>query len=872
MKTYQIIEPPFVAPVDLQTLNTAYNNLQTRHDEAIKATSELKTAVANLDLNEAEESFRNKLISDIEYTIDSNTAYGNSASAYDNIMKLSGDIASDTALIGRLKAQQAYTAYKNQVDSMDMPEDYKEYFKEMNPYYYEDKFDKDGNVIGGSTWNPIKTPTTVVNLADIVDKGIRRVAEESGQTVVTRWLDKDGKITTDPTKAFDGEVYDVTTNTYSRLGHDKIVKSIMAVIEETPGAKESLDQDYEVAVWKHKKNSTDALTVSDVTDENGKILGPTEYLAKRINDAAATAAYNKSVTQTTYGRGLATYNKAKQDKSEGDILASLYSPQLSASGVGTPVSVEINVGAESLQTKNQIFGTIRDDLNQLYPNISIANNYESLKDAVNSIPVTDENRSLINLYNTYLDLYREADLNLSNITEQMSSEDKKNYEFALRMLSGGELIKDGSKYDNQAINYINNIYGEGDYISIDFDNETLKNDFITRLLGNNNTLESLGINEKGNSIIVPRSASNVLPLIADISNDVKEDANLGFWKTIGGYFNNRYNISSYDKNGNKVVHSEPYTSGTEILNARFQNLAGIYNKANDINEKYTDKYNVNPSTIEVSVELLPGESFNHTYLYDMYKKGLIKGVDYEKHAKYFNETIKSAAMGDYSQKLMYRSENGTPMTIIKEGNKRFEFGEEIKSALDEDRATMIPAHASGIYDPITKSLGGYYFQIFPTKEQKKKNDKNDVITYYIPGLGSEVGKDIMLQDPQVLINDVNTKLIETKSSRFLTTGRETPIIGDIIIEGLGYGNAVLTFQGMTKVIDKQDVNAISKAVMDFNSIKKAIDNRPVNISPIDYANKMGAGPVLDECAKTISLVTGNDLKLIERMLNRQLVL
>mgnify|MGYP003294533431 CR=1 FL=1 len=46
--------------------------------------------------------------------------------------------------------------------------------------------------------------------------------------------------------------------------------------------------------------------------------------------------------------------------------------------------------------------------------------------------------------------------------------------FALRMLSGGELIKDGSKYDNEAINHINNIYGEGDYISIDFDNETLK--------------------------------------------------------------------------------------------------------------------------------------------------------------------------------------------------------------------------------------------------------------------------------------------------------------------------------------------------------------------------------------------------------------
>lgn len=845
---------------------------QNRHDKAIEAENQLKATISALDFNEAEGDFRDQLYNQINTVIEQNSENGYMGNAYDDILKLTGNIVSNPGINARLKAQQEYKAYQKSIDESALPEDYKQYFKEQNPYYYNDIYNKNGKIIGGSTWSPIKSPTAIIPLNDLVDEGIKRAAEERGQSVVTRWLDKDGKITTDPTKAFDGEIYDVTTNTYSRLGHDKIIQSIMGVIEQTPGAKESLDQDYEIALWNHNRNSKNNLITDDVTDENGKILGYKEYLAKRINDTAATASYDKSIKQTTYGKGLSTYNKAKQSKIEEDIIASLYTPQLSTSGTGTPISLEVNVGAESLQTKNQIFGTIKDEFNELYPNIKILNDYNSLKEAINSIPVTEENRSLINIYNTYLDLYREADLNLTNITEQMTPEDRQNYEFALRMLSGGELIKDGSKYDNQAINYINNIYGEGDYISIDFDNETLKNDFIVRLLGNNNTLESLGINEKGNSIIVPRTASNVLPLIANISNDVKNNANLGFWQTIGGYFNNRYNISSYDKDGNKIDYSKPYTPGTEILNTIFANLGGIYNKANNIDEKYTDKYNINPSTIEVSVELLPGESFNHTYLYDMYRKGLIKGADYEKHAKYFNEAIKSAAMGDYSQKLMYRSENGTPMIIIKEGNKRFEFGEEIKSALDEDRATMIPAHASGIYDPITKSLGGYYFQIFPTKEQKKKNDKNDVITYYIPGLGSEVGKDIMLQDPQVLINDATTKLIETKSSKFLTTARETPIIGDVTIEGLGYGNVALTFQGTTKVIDKQNANAITKAIMDFNSIKRAINNRPVNISPIDYAAQMGAGPVLDECAKTIASITGNELNLIERMLNRQLML
>lgn len=859
--------------LDLGAIERAMIAKQNRHDKAIEAENQLKATISALDFNEAESDFREQLYNQINTVVEQNTENGYMGNAYDDILKLTGNIVSNPGINARLKAQQEYKAYQKSIDESALPEDYKQYFKEQNPYYYNDIYNENGKIIGGSTWSPIKSPTAIIPLNDLVNEGIKRAAEENGQSVVTRWLDKNGKITTDPTKAFDGEIYDVTTNTYSRLGHDKIVQSIMGVIEQTPGAKESLDQDYEIALWNHNKNSTNNLVTDDVTDENGKVLGYKEYLAKRINDTAATASYNKSIKQTTYGKGLSTYNKAKQSKVEGDIIASLYAPQLSTSGTGTPISLEVNVGAEALQTKNQIFGTIKDELNKLYPNLKISNDYNSLKEAIDSIPVTEENKSLINIYNTYLDLYREADLNLTNITEQMTPEDRQNYEFSLRMSSGGELIKDGSKYDNKAITYINALYGEGDYISIDFDNETLVNNFISKLIGNEHNLESLGLTQKGNSIYIPRSSSNVIPLIANITEDVKDTANLGFWNTITGHFNDRYKITTYDKNGD--VHYFKSSSSTvhnQIINDIFLNLNKVYNKSNQILSKYSDKYNTNPSTIEVSVELLPGESFTHTYLYDMYQKGLIKGADFEKHAKYFNEAIKSAAMGDYSQKLMYRSENGVPATIVKEGNKRFEYGEEIKTAIEEDRATMIPAHASGIYDPITKTLGGYYFQIFPTKEQKKKNDKNDVITYYIPGLGSEVGKDIMLQDPQVLINDATTKLIETKSSKFLTTARETPIIGDVIIEGLGYGTASLNFQGTEKIISKQEANAITKALMDFNSIKRAIKNRPANVSPIDYAAQTGAGPVLDECAKTIASITGNELNLIERMLNRQLIL
>ena len=873
MKHFQIIETPYVGPVDLNTLHKTYENLENMHKETVKVTSELKTAIANLELNEAEDEFKNNLVSSIERTIDENSRYGNQAAAYDDIIKLQGDIASSPALIGRLKAQQAFKAYSDKIDSLDMPDDYKEYFKEMNPYHYKDTVDENGNVIGGSKWEPIKSPTKVINLSDIVDKGIRRAAEEKGAYQITRWLDKNGKPTTNPNEAFDGEVYDVTTGQYERLGHDKIMRSIMSFIEETPGAKESLDQDYDVALWKHNKNtSSDELTVSDITDKDGVILTRDQYLRKRIEPAAQEAAYNNVVTKTNYGEGLSTYKAAQIKSKENEILLNLHRQELGASGRGTPISVEVNVGAESLERKNGIYKIISDSIKAINPNITINNDYQSLVDAVNSIPVTDENRSQINLYNEYLRLYKSAEENLNNIMEPLTPDEQKEYQFGLRMSAGGELVGGASKYDNRAISAINGLYGKGNQISIDFDNETLVNNFVSKLTDNQYSLESLGITKKGNSIYIPKESRNVLPLICKLAEDVKDDANRGFWNTIGGYFNDRYKVTTYDENNNPYIPGPSSTIHNDLTKDRVDNLSDIYKKSEKVINKYSDKYDINPTTMEISVNLLPGQSFNHTYLYDLFDKGIIDGPTYEKEIKYWNESINKTILNtDFSQHPMYYSEGGELATLVKESKDRFIYGHEIAQALSEDRVVVAPANASGVYDPLSQSLGGYYFKIFDSKNSKEKGDESTAKAYYIPGIGQEVGRDILMSDPQILINDATTKLIETRSTNYLTTAQLNNIIGDVKLQGLGYNTAQLTFKGTDIVIDKNSANAITKAIMDFDSIKDLISNKPENISTVDYLIKTGASKRLDQSAEIIASVTGFDVELINALLGRQLM-
>ena len=315
MKTFEYVTREYTPSIDLNTLGNTYNTLEQGHKEAVKAASDLEVTMANLDLNEAENEYRQQKINEIKQTVADNTIYGNSYAALDDIIMQAGDLASDQGMIGRLQAQKDYKAFREKVENdKTLPQDYKDYYLENNPYYYKDTFDKNGNVVGGTKWSPTKSPTAVVPLSQIVVQGISIAAKEHGGGSVTRWIDENGKVTTDPTKAFDGEVYNTSTNNWERLSREKIWQGINSMIATTPGAAESIKQDYDVARWRHNKAvqaNNNKPFASDVTDNNGVYLSEEEYLRKRIDPAVQAASYYNSTNTTTWGKGLATYKAAQ---------------------------------------------------------------------------------------------------------------------------------------------------------------------------------------------------------------------------------------------------------------------------------------------------------------------------------------------------------------------------------------------------------------------------------------------------------------------------------------------------------------------------------------------------------------------------------
>lgn len=290
---------PVINPVNLDKLGQAYDTLEKGHLQTIDTASAVASELAKLDLNEEEDAWRQEQINKIQSAVTDNTRYGNAYGALDDVIRTNGQIMSNPGMIGRLRAQQDYKQYINKLDSRnDIPEDYKNYYKEVNKYNYKDITDDKGNIIGGSKWQPIDQEVSTVPMDQILSKALQWAAKENGGGSQTRWLDANGKVTDDITKSVTGEFYSSSSNRWERLSKDKLAAAVTAVIESTPGAKASLEQDYKIAKWKYDK--TDGNN-TDITNKDGILLTPEQYINKRIDPFYQAGTYYNQTSDVKYG-------------------------------------------------------------------------------------------------------------------------------------------------------------------------------------------------------------------------------------------------------------------------------------------------------------------------------------------------------------------------------------------------------------------------------------------------------------------------------------------------------------------------------------------------------------------------------------------
>ena len=475
-----------VNPIDLNVLARTYNTLEQGHQQAIQTKSQIDAQLAQLDLNEAEDAWRQEQLNKVRNALTENMQYGNAYSSLDDIVGTYGDITSSPGMIGRLRAQQDYKAYMDNLDKRtDLSEDYKNYYRAVNKYNYQDITDKNGNVIGGSKWTPIDKEVSEIPMNQILNQALQWAAKEQGGGSQTRWLDANGKVTDDITKSVTGEIYSYTKGNWQRLSKAKLAEAVKAVIENTPGAKASLEQDYKIAKWKYDQNGSNP----DITDKNGILLTPEQYLAKRIDPFYNAATFYNQSSNTTYGEawkaqlalakqaGLGSTNQRKQA-----IDNLTYK--------GTPVRIDnfmpAQAQAEITSNRQSIAGLLSKYNPDININLSTANPDDIRTSIMTNITNPSDRAYALSYLNDIID--NQEYINSLKVGKSQDSID--GFDTYNSIISLSDLPN--NKYSYKYSKYVNQIFGNSSAIRQYFNNDDVYNSFINAI-GGEKKAASLGV-------------------------------------------------------------------------------------------------------------------------------------------------------------------------------------------------------------------------------------------------------------------------------------------------------------------------------------------------------------------------------------------
>lgn len=475
-----------INPIDLNTLARTYNTLEQGHQQAIQTKSQIDAQLAQLDLNEAEDGWRQGQLNKMRTALNENMQYGNAYSALDDVVRTYGDISSNAGMIGRLRAQKDYKEYLTNLEKRnDLSEDYKNYYREVNQYKYEDVTDKNGNVIGGTKWTPNDREVAEVPMNQLLNQALQWAAKEQGGGDQTRWLDANGRVTDDITKSVTGEIYSRTTGQWQRLSKEKLAESVKAVIENTPGAKASLEQDYKIAKWKYDKNGANP----DITDKNGIILTPEQYLAKRIDPFYNAATFYNQTSSTTYGEAWkaqlalsrqTAVAKSNDRKNAIDILTSRSNP------VRIDNYMPAQAQAEITNNRQAITGL----LTKYNPDINIdlgkANPDDIRSNIMSNITNPTDRAQALSFLNDIIDNQEY----INSLKVGKSKTDVEGFDTYNAIITMSDLPS--NNFSDRYSKFVNSIFGDSSAIRQYFNNDDVYNEFINSV-GGEKKASSLGI-------------------------------------------------------------------------------------------------------------------------------------------------------------------------------------------------------------------------------------------------------------------------------------------------------------------------------------------------------------------------------------------
>lgn len=374
---------------NLDVLGRTYDKLDEKSQKALEQASAIDLALSKIELNASEDSWKTNYINQIRKQIDSAAQFGNYATALSTATKLAGKALSDTALLGRVRANANYEEAKKQIlNRNDINQITKDRWLEQNPYSYQDKYDNLGNVVGGTDWNPNWRPVSRYDMSQLYGLVKQLAAEEAGGGESAQFLDENGNLTSDPSKGFYGMAIKRGSE-WHRLSEDKLKRVFNSLFKQAPEAMDALLQDMDDRHWQYEKTDDEgkkAFIGSDIMDDSGRMYSPQEYLEHRVNPVLHEMAYNRVKSSLDFGSAYTQKLKADKNKAANAALLSLDKANR-AQAMTMPIAIDLKDSA------GVTYATVNDAMKKLsaiVPKTMIKTamldgNYSSIADYAESV-------------------------------------------------------------------------------------------------------------------------------------------------------------------------------------------------------------------------------------------------------------------------------------------------------------------------------------------------------------------------------------------------------------------------------------------------------------------------------------------------------
>lgn len=602
MRYFNPTNREYVEPIPLSQLQQSADYLTQRHDKAIELYSQIDQALASMDLNDNEAEWVVGKRNEIADILQSGTVGELSAFAVEDLVKGRNKVLFGPDTLGRLKRQQAWKANNDKIDKMNLTEDYKRIFKELNPYgQYQDRYDKNGNLIEGEAYKPNVNPVNTVPINTILDNALKWAAKESGGGSQARWVDINGNVTTDPSQSATGEIFSNTTGKWERLSPEKLKEAIEASINIIPGARESLRQDYDIAKWKYN-NGED----SDIIGSDGTIMTPTEYLNARTTPFIKAAQYYNQSSQTQYGDALKTQMQLARKGAYG-IAAG-------AESNGTPTNNHIDMlqgKSDMITIKNTMpteakgnLNIAKQTVNDVLKQLGVKKNVDEMtSDEIKQI-MTSRNvpaKIRFNVLNA-LDSIQENTEYLNSIRDSLGTTDEKLQFDAYNTIVSGSNDNSDNKYVKQYNNYVNSLYNGDSSIGQSFSDEDTYNEFLAQL-GGENAAKDLGIKivvrDGKRSVELPKEYSKNLHLFTQAANAAYNKTHNWFgdiWNQTKNFINAGWgdNLYTVDDNGN--VNYDILRRAGDVVNSNFVSKASHLLASETFSDAFNDISKITSTT------------------------------------------------------------------------------------------------------------------------------------------------------------------------------------------------------------------------------------------------------------------------------------